>query len=474
MTRQSERFRSLALAIVLGLGAGGAWGLLVVCAFGVVQNLLPSHEVWGEIVVLLDGTPVARTYHGSGWESAIYRTLKGQPVDVRPFQIGWTDDASLPGPVSLSQPFARISWRERIVPCTGQDYEAVWWYLLYDGELHGHAFLVGYDSRTKRKVGYIGRDGFRRDEVPIKDQFPIDGRKWRRPSKQSYTTFPNSALLEGEGRFFEETFDAKRLAEMKILPPWAIFVMTDDGLVQIDIKNRTVKSLLKDKDMLSIAASGEPRLAADAPNVRRQTILVRTPNRVVVLDPSGKELRTYPLPTELQNIELCWFDLSCNRALVWDATGAKEVFWIDTTGKIIRRETVVWKTPPRPSRVLETSILPSLAVPGPAVGVVAGPFWRPLDEVWPYMLITGATGIVLAWLCYRRQRAYGLSWTGPWVAFVWLFGLPAFFGYLAHRTWPARLPCPHCGRPVPRDRPACFACGRDFPPPAMKGIEVFA
>jgi len=50
------------------------------------------------------------------------------------------------------------------------------------------------------------------------------------------------------------------------------------------------------------------------------------------------------------------------------------------------------------------------------------------------------------------------------VVFVLLLGVPGFLGYLAHRVWPARLPCPHCGRPVPRDRPACFACGHDFPP----------
>jgi len=50
----------------------------------------------------------------------------------------------------------------------------------------------------------------------------------------------------------------------------------------------------------------------------------------------------------------------------------------------------------------------------------------------------------------------------------------AYLGYLAHRTWAARLPCPHCGQLAPRDRPACFACGREFPVPPPSGIEVFA
>jgi hypothetical protein len=97
-----------------------------------------------------------------------------------------------------------------------------------------------------------------------------------------------------------------------------------------------------------------------------------------------------------------------------------------------------------------------------------------LKELWPVLPITAIVSAVLAVLCFRRQRKYGLPWTGVWILFVLLFGLPAYFGYLAHRHWPARLPCPNCGRRVPRDRPACFACGHDFPAPPPKGIEVFA
>jgi hypothetical protein len=55
---------------------------------------------------------------------------------------------------------------------------------------------------------------------------------------------------------------------------------------------------------------------------------------------------------------------------------------------------------------------------------------------------------------------------------VLLFGVPGYLGYLAHRAWPARLACPNCGRLAPRDRPACFLCGHDFPAPAAKGIEI--
>jgi predicted amidophosphoribosyltransferase len=57
---------------------------------------------------------------------------------------------------------------------------------------------------------------------------------------------------------------------------------------------------------------------------------------------------------------------------------------------------------------------------------------------------------------------------------VFLFGVPMYLGYLAHRDWPARIACPVCGQPAPRDRETCLACGEPFAPPAPKGIEVFA
>lgn len=54
------------------------------------------------------------------------------------------------------------------------------------------------------------------------------------------------------------------------------------------------------------------------------------------------------------------------------------------------------------------------------------------------------------------------------------FGPAVLLGYPAHRGWAARLDCPACGRPTPRDRDACIECGASFPQPAPKGIEVFA
>ena len=96
------------------------------------------------------------------------------------------------------------------------------------------------------------------------------------------------------------------------------------------------------------------------------------------------------------------------------------------------------------------------------------------EDSWQLRPQTRAVIAYLAWLCYRRQRRLHLPWTGAWVAFVFLFGVPGLVGYLVHRRWPPVTPCEGCGQAVPRDRPACARCGQEFSPPPPTGKEIFA
>ena len=99
---------------------------------------------------------------------------------------------------------------------------------------------------------------------------------------------------------------------------------------------------------------------------------------------------------------------------------------------------------------------------------------RETSKLWTSVAIATAISIILAAMSYRRQRRFGLPWTPLWTVLVLLFGVPAYIGYLAHRTWPARLPCPNCGQPAPRDRPACFLCRLDFPCAGAEGNRDIA
>jgi hypothetical protein len=101
---------------------------------------------------------------------------------------------------------------------------------------------------------------------------------------------------------------------------------------------------------------------------------------------------------------------------------------------------------------------------------------RTLTKFWPARVIAQVLALGLAFLCYRRQKRYGLG-RGEriaWPLFVLLLGLPGWIGYRFSRKWPVLETCPDCGVAVPRDRESCVRCTNEFPAPALKGTEVFA
>jgi hypothetical protein len=254
-------------------------------------------------------------------------------------------------------------------------------------------------------------------------------------------------------------------------------------LVRIDLNNRTAKVVLKDANFIS--ASGFNGMIA-----------VRTPDRIRILQPDGKEIRSYPLPASLNRASaIGLWELPKNEILLRSNSSTdngpsiSNLFWLDAGGKVVRQEHVTlhtWNQPRWISPATERFLMSVLIIPSPGTisAALGYDVWHRADPTkrlrelwsdwWPGLLGTTAISIVLAVLCYCRHRKYGLPWTWVWTALVLLFGVPAYLGYLVHRAWPARLPCPHCGRLAPRDRPACFACGRDFPTPTPKGFEVFA
>ena len=93
---------------------------------------------------------------------------------------------------------------------------------------------------------------------------------------------------------------------------------------------------------------------------------------------------------------------------------------------------------------------------------------------WPGIALVLAISSAGAVAAYRRQRRFGLPGAIGWAILAFVFGLPGWIAYRWHRTWPVIEECPACDQPAPRDRAACTECGAPFPPPELKGLEVFA
>jgi hypothetical protein len=241
-------------------------------------------------------------------------------------------------------------------------------------------------------------------------------------------------------------------------------------------------------------------------NVRsfaNQLLTVRTRDSVIVLDSHGKRESSVPIPAALRG---CRFGVVLlkdrSTIFVWPPTTeryfAKEdvekarLTWVNPGSAIVRDVPLSLRDY---GHYYDWGLLHpwrlAASCPAPVALATAATGMTPFvlrdeqadymsglacswSEFWPATMVVCAVGGVAGWLCYRRQRRYGLPWTRTLVAFVFLCGLPGLLAYYVYRPWPAMERCPSCGRSVPRDRPACFACGQEFPTPAAKGIEVFA
>jgi hypothetical protein len=505
MTVRSDRFQSLLLAIILAIGAGAAWGLGIAWLLVLtVDNLLPVDDRAGstQYIAVYDGAPVIQTRrygyqtgNPQDVEDDSYRTLAGESIDAKP---GKAHDIYGPsfirGPGYRKVRFNALMWSNRVERlANGVDEQ---WFFINDGKPDGRGYLVGYNVKLNVKIGYLGRAGFSRDEPPVAEQFPVDGRALVGYGHKAIHSLP---CRTGQ----EEDEDAESHHY-----PNGLFLQASDGLVRINLKDRTATTFWSGPGLIWVEKTSDVKRAKKESRAKlaySDRILLRTLDRLILLDVDGKVIRDFPLPAEFRDAGFSWYPLLDDAALVViDETslnnslvpGIKELYWLDPSGKVVRQQEVDLRDPPSKyealNKVVDTfRVSLALASPGTlATAILTYPwtFGHENLESLPYsaalikafhnfrweLLIMSLTSIVLATLCYRRQRKYGLPWTPVWTVFVLLFGLPAYFAYLAHRVWPARLACPHCAQLAPRDRPACIRCGHDFPQPAMKGTEVFA
>jgi len=91
------------------------------------------------------------------------------------------------------------------------------------------------------------------------------------------------------------------------------------------------------------------------------------------------------------------------------------------------------------------------------------------------LAFSALAGLVAALLAWRISRRCGDSRREQ---IGWALGVFCLGGYgvlllLALRAWPARVPCPNCGRLRVVDRATCEHCGAVFARPRQDGTEIF-
>jgi len=179
---------------------------------------------------------------------------------------------------------------------------------------------------------------------------------------------------------------------------------------------------------------------------------------------------------------------------VWDAARPNHVVSVAADGRVVKTETVpspasraTAAKPPSFIQGLPALMVPPAAMATSAVYAVIGhtlkdqtaeSWWRGFGSggllfvALFFSTLGGLAAAIPAWLISRRL---GDGWRGQvsWgLGVFWLGGYGVLL-LLALRAWPARVPCPNCGRQRAVDNEACEHCGAAWARPRRDGTEIF-
>lgn len=481
----------LALAVVVAVGFAAAWALLVGWTAQVVAQAGWLRQPWESLRIETDGTPLVVSYQGVRQQYRQYRDLAGHQVSVAD-ESKFLNVAFLPAHLRLGVSAAEVPWSQRVRGFSDNRNPPVWWFAISDGRSPGSLYLVGYDSLSNGRVGFLGTAGFREQPLPPQERFPLS---W---SSQALLT----RLASNQRTYPVTRFPySNARAELKPgeVPGWAIHLLTDDNKVYaLDLLARTVKTAFDEKPANGCALLDTPYTNPPGSTITR--LAVRTDDEVLTLDSAGKVQKRWAVPAELRGQDLSWGETTSGEAVAYavawgddlDPVTRYTLYRLNRAGDVAEKNDVNlnFAGAQLSMRVLLGVILPSpveidavtwIQKPleyihgGRARGYVEG-LQRAVTGYWPSLMIAHVVGLAFALLCYRRQKIYAASGVGLvlWPLFVFLCGLPGWIGYRYGRRWPSLERCPTCGAVVPQDRASCRACDVEFPMPEPKGTEVFA
>jgi hypothetical protein len=487
IARRFSLLRQLAWAATLAVGFGTLWFVVV--------SLLATwfREAWQGgnwppqqlLLVRSDGTLLIQSIPHENRTEATLRDLNGRihedtggnnwlpPVDV-------TGEDPKTGYLS-----PRSGWDSRLKPFVDEQEPTVNWFFVHDGKPEGAGYFVGYERTSNRRIGFLGMSAFRTDPAPPADWIPVYGEPRSSASLSIYS-----------GHGF-----SLRPDRWDVPPRW-VYVPSGNHLRMVDLAARTITTVFETPE--PIVAAGIPWLAALSAGhpAKEQSILVRTTREIVELDQKYHVIKVFTVPTEVDpRSQLQWYEMGNGQAIAifsphWSTKepvnrSRRMVYRIAGDGAIQEQFELDLQTGvPVPNKQTEAFQL-AMGLPAPALLVVVDLMIETgIDEVQGYQATLSALlknsgpaliavltwSLILAIMAWRRSRAFGLSRQEQitWAVFVLLFGLSAYAGFLLHRRWPIRLPCPDCHARVPRDRAACAECGTRFPDPSLQGIEIFA
>ena len=183
MSKLRGIFPPLGLALVLAIGFGTVFGFAAGWGISIWDGLQHQEQVAESLVVRADGTPLIKrqTYDRDQYqyrEIETFHALNGGEVPgVKEEDLLSSASLAKPHP---DEPEFPLDGYFRVGLFTDAQKPPNLWYFVDDGARDGRGYFVGYQSKSKLRVGFIGRDGFCPDQPPVEQWFPMDGVKLAR------------------------------------------------------------------------------------------------------------------------------------------------------------------------------------------------------------------------------------------------------------------------------------------------------
>jgi hypothetical protein len=387
------------------------------------------------------------------------------------------------------------------------------WYFVHDGRAEGAGYFVGYEKVDKRRIGFIDQRGFGVDRPPRDKWFPVKRTLVLNPFIKLWTSIGvNKAAAGVQLDSFEKSS----------IPPHLVYVPSGHELKEVDLSTRTVRTVLTTPepiegidvaahltpfDTLGVPQSdqaasvpaksarpNEQSRGVEAPSQKSEdrsndaAVAAMTAHKIYVLDRDLRQRTIFAIPDEARGPVELYLPQGWAVAFIPNAATSEH--------KLTRRDMLYQIAPDgtiRDHRLVEThfrelqpwnerpeaTLLP-LALPSPAIlwfveplviaraelsaGYVGG-FSVMFRDTGVLLLVLAMFIATLASLTWRRSVAYSLSLGErlAWSAFVVLFGLGGYVGFLLHRRWPLREECPNCHAQTVVERGGCTRCGEGFP-----------
>jgi hypothetical protein len=433
-------------------------GFALVNGFTVVWLYEAGAALWGndpvrtsrQLVTLPDGTVLFERadYSDNAWTHAYERlngTLVTAPVDRSTIVHGNT---LWPSPPEMMSTGPGLRLRVILAATTPTEH---WYYVAHRMGVDGLAYLAGYDTQSRRRIGFFGRDGFQTDAPTPEEMLPVNTvRAFGGTLFSMWYTTPGSSLQSGH-----------------------LHLLTGGRLIQADPRTRSLTPIVDRTDIQDAAPLMTTSWSTAAGvTVQAQPILLRTPHSVIVFDPAAETSREYMLPAECRERLVTFVPIDEQHAAVeaWGtfADGApqrNDVFVIDRGGELVETHLAAVDRSEWGGAQQGTMLIAAFAVPAPIASILIaacvplGDAWLPvmwshvIRETWPAVMVTCVAGLLAALAALRQLRNCHAQHTGLWLTFVFLFGLPGYVGYRLHRRFPRRDP---------------------IPPPERLGYEIFA